>query len=222
MKGKILVLSSVIASLAISSSTATLAYLTDTDYNIATFTTGQVRVQTYTVADDRSVNVSDADVIQNATAHLCDNLLSGDECERYIFVKNTGSVDAYTRVRILVPVSLETGDPRPITLLHNNTASEEYEQRSNPMVACGNDTTALCNEYIYTRREVLSANEMTHHPVIGSMISNIVVGASSEGESGESTPVATVPPVSEIKIYTEAVQAQGFTSAEDAFTNFNN
>ena len=123
MKGKFLVLSVAIIALSIAGSATTLSYFTDSDSSVANFTIGQVKIRTITTSIARSESLSDGtslvhtdnDLIQNSLGYQeylskeCVNLLPDEngiaKCARYIFVQNTGTVPAYVRVKIQIPLN---------------------------------------------------------------------------------------------------------------------
>lgn len=236
MKIKILVLSLVVAALSTTSAEGTLAYLKDEKSIVATFTTGQVRIQIHTASIPRDIAATETDpavhntdeaIIADANAYLagyyqehCTAMLGNDECKKYTYVENIGQSDAYVRVRVLVPKSLISGEDPLITLLE--TASTEYNKHSSE-VACESDPSEQCVEYIYTRAEKLSAGEFTQHPVIDAIRYNVIATAQAEEGANE---IATSPTLdlttSNIKVYAEAIQAQGFNNASEAFAHFTN
>ena len=136
-----------------------------------------------------------------------------------MYIQNTGLSDAYVRTRIVIPQSLtasiEEGSP-PVTV--NMTDSDEYLITSNIGIECGGE---LCDEYIFTRAEVLQAGQMTTNPTLHSIVYNEVASAGTELENTEVESPTFDMATSGIKVYTEAIQAQGFASYEDAFANFN-
>ena len=243
MKGKILTLSLVAIAFSIVSSSTTLAYYIDGAETEATFTTGKVSIQNYTSSISRVSNVinpvtnqyfdnADATIAENAdnyNAYLnehCKEMLSnnGDDstCQKHIFIMNIGQNDAYVRVRILVPTNLVSGESPQITLndVHTNTASaEEYYYYESPnAISCGDNT---CKEYIYTYKQALRAGKMTHYSAVDSITYNGIADVGAQGENQGATSQALDLTSSQIRVYTEAIQVQGFDNATQAFTNFN-
>jgi len=92
-KKKILVLAMTLSMVAILAMGATLAYFTDVDNVTNTFTTGNVNIEIEEVFEQDS------------------ELIPGIDVEKDVFVKNTGTKDAYVRVHIAVPKILDSGDP---------------------------------------------------------------------------------------------------------------
>ncbi len=248
MRIKILVLSLVVTALSITLSTASLAYLTDTDESIATFTVGNVSIRTLTASIGRTqqindeitgeptiINYTNNDIVTSAEDYAtyltnhCTNMLSGDlstdTCAKNIFVENTGLTNAYIRVRILVPKEYVSGNSPAITL--NTTATDEYIRNipteANANCTNPNDSSTCADyEYIFTRINPLSAQQMTTNPVLESIQYNITASTSQQGENPGETISPTLDLTStNIRVITEAIQAQGFSDAVEAFTNFN-
>lgn len=240
MKIKILVLSLVVATLSIVSSVGTLAYLKDEQYSTATFTTGQVKVRNRTASIPRETTTSDAqystvttvatdaEIISSAESYSdgyfrehCTEMLTNDTCNKYTYVENTGTVDAYVRVRVLVPKSLISGESPTITL-NKNTASTEYTTVSYGDTPCEVGSSEMCEKYIFTRNQILHSGELTTNPVIESITYNAIASTQTEGVNEEATSQTLDLTNSPIKVYTEAIQAQGFATANLAFANFTN
>lgn len=228
MKGKTLVLSLVVASLAITPSTGTMAYLKDEQTTVASFTTGQVKIHTRTASIPREGN-TDAAIIANAEDYLdgyfqanCTSMIGPNAtCNKFTYVENVGTVSAYVRVRVLIPNSLISVESPPITL--NYTASTEYITVSSNNVPCSSYSSELCKEFKFTRKEPLPPGGLTINPVIDSITYNVISSTQTEGgENDEATSPNLDLSVSNIKVYTEAIQAQGFENASDAFVHYNN
>ncbi len=223
MKGKVLVLSLVIAALSITCSTSSLAYLMDVDSSVTTFTTGQIEIRTLTASIGRGSTVSDADIIDSANNYStylnnnCTNMLGGSTCDKHVFIQNTGSTSAYVRVRVLIPERLISGESPLFTF---NRSSSEFTETARTGIYCEGTSGELCTEYTFTRAAALPANTMTSQSAIDSFVYNVVATTSS---TNENTTTASEPidlTDAGIRIYTEAIQAQGFASVTDAFNNF--
>lgn len=220
MKGKILVLSSLVALLSIASSSTTLSYLTDTTESRATFTTGNVTVQTLTASVDRDdanfAAMANAETYTTYLQQNCQEMAQNDQCRMYTYIKNTGRSDAYVRIRMLIPERLLDDTSPSITI--NRTANTEYSMSTNSSVDCDNTGAELCRELIFTRTAKLSPGSMTSNSVIDSITSLVTPSTSAEGANATATSGLDL--ASTIKIYTEAIQANGFSTAAQAFENF--
>ena len=94
MKKKIFAICLVVALAATAIVGGTLAYFTDTDAATNTFTVGNVKIAIREEFDpDTAV------------------LIPGKDINKDVFVKNTGAQDAYVRVHIAIPTSVDDGDP---------------------------------------------------------------------------------------------------------------
>ena len=105
MKKKILALCLVVV-LAITAVTgATLAYFTDTDNQINTFTTGNVAIDLYEDFDN------DGNGFEKLVPATYINGQRQNNVEKEIYVKNTGSEDAFVRIHFAIPAELDCGHP---------------------------------------------------------------------------------------------------------------
>lgn len=228
MKRKILVLSLAIIAFSIADSMLTLSYFTDSDSSTASFTVGRVKIRTIAASIGRYTadsQYSDAEILQDASKYAdylnekCTNLFSDVDkpakCMRNIFVQNTGTVPVYVRVRVQIPrdaylddVDIELG------------GSKEYEvSESSGFVTCFADASKRCHEYVFTRLQPLAAGAMTTNPSMTAMTySGIAQVSTEDGEEGSSEGVNLTN--MGIKVYAQAIQAQGFSSATEAFSNY--
>lgn len=81
----------------------TLAYFTDDDDAINTFTIGNVEIDLFETPDDDGDGEWD-----NQEA----NLVPGVDIDKNVWVKNTGSNPAYIRVHLAIPSELDDGNPK--------------------------------------------------------------------------------------------------------------
>lgn len=84
----------------------TIAYFTDTDSAQNVFTTGNVAIDLY---EDFGSNSGTEKLLPATGSAQNDTLKNGIEKE--VYVKNTGSEEAYVRVHIAIPEILDNGDP---------------------------------------------------------------------------------------------------------------
>ena len=121
-KRKIVLLASALMMVAVLAVGGTLAYFTDTDTQINTFTVGNVAIDLF---EDFGGNTGIEKLMPATGSAQNDTLKNGIEKE--IYVKNTGSEDAYVRVHIAIPTILDDGDPTfnaTANTLHFNYATE--------------------------------------------------------------------------------------------------
>lgn len=153
------------------------------------------------------------------------NMMPGSNVRKNPYVKNTGSNDAYIRVRVLVPVSL-------FDVLDNGssywvgTALKEGEVTSNAVTTYTDDGNKATNvkqvtrgegeknvsyyEFDFTYTDAVKPGEITFWNVW----SNIAIN-----------PNATADDLEDVKSFNvifeaDAIQADGFANADDAFKAF--
>ena len=107
-KKKIVSLCLIVCLLATAVVGGTLAYFTDTDAQTNVFTTGNVAIDLY---EDFGDNDADGveELIPAVGSAQAGTLKNGIEKE--VYVKNTGSENAFVRVHIAIPQILDNGDP---------------------------------------------------------------------------------------------------------------
>ncbi|MBQ3475986.1 hypothetical protein IJH26_00515 [Candidatus Saccharibacteria bacterium] len=196
MRIKILVLSLVATILTVTMSSTTMSYLIDMEVSDAVFTVGNVKV----------LSVSEH-------SGVCENMQKNDTCINSLAVKNTGVSDAYVRVRVLVPEDLLSEDSPTLEI---TTANDEFVESENSIYCNGTDGD-LCKEYVSRWDDrLISDTTAAAREISFKYLLDASVSVEGEGNEGESIN----PAILGIKVYTEAIQAQGFMSAEDAFANF--
>ena len=107
-KRKIMLVAVALMMVAILGFGGTLAYLTDTDHQVNTFTTGNVAIDLYEDFDN------DKDGIEKLlpVTYFADGERNpANVVEKEVYVKNTGSELAWVRVHIAIPTILDDGDP---------------------------------------------------------------------------------------------------------------
>lgn len=219
MKGKFLVLSLAAIALSIAGSSTTLSYFTDSDSSLANFTVGNISIETTTVKSN------------------CSEMYYGDECTESITIKNTGNVPAYVRIRVLIPWEILTSydtNGYPSLFGYSFTTPDgtsivpanAYQQA--PKVTVDG---IEYGQFTITYANQLSANVATEATVLtlknyqnASATSDNVNDSECTTVEGSCSTMTTSVSVSlkdaGIIIYTQAIQAQGFSSATEAFNNF--
>lgn len=149
------------------------------------------------------------------------NMMPGSNVRKNPYVKNTGSNAAYIRVRVLVPVNLfDVLDNGPsywtsIALNEGEVTSEAVETYKKSADGYKNVTKVTRNEveyyeYDFTYTDAVKSGELTFWNVWG----NIAI-----------KETATAEDLKEIESFdvifeADAIQADGFASAADAFAAF--
>ncbi len=228
MKKKIVSLLLIVALLATAVIGGTLAYFTDTESATNTFTVGSVDIQLlesqyYTNVD----TASDEDIrnsAENYDAYLAEqgkNVVPGREFNKSIYIDNTGNNAAYVRVRMFVTrnqfnsfwfyennTALNNGELTKAIVAHYADGSTLPMADIDAVKADGNWVKL---EYIYTYTEALVAGDLTDiSPVWKYKMKDL---------DNEDVHNFTEDDL-KIEVYADAIQAEGFESAEAAFAAF--
>lgn len=278
-KKQIVALATCVSTVAIAVVGGTLAYFTDTDKEVNTFTVGNVKIELIesqyhrvnagrgngstekeplqggflfaegAVMDGNAQNTpnyttseevwsgdffSDAQIEADAATYKAEdgyfathstNMMPGSNVRKNPYVKNIGSNDAYIRVRVLVPVNLfDVLDGGPSywvgTALSEgevtSTAVKAYEDAGNKatnvkQVTRGEGEKAVTYyEFDFTYTDAVKHGELTFWNVW----SNIAIDP--DATSDDLKNVTTFDVIFEA----DAIQADGFASAADAFAAF--
>ncbi|MBQ6130602.1 hypothetical protein IJI72_02870 [Candidatus Saccharibacteria bacterium] len=215
-KLRIVVASLVFMTLCILSSTATLAYFTDTDTKVNSFTVGNAST-TLALYDDISEEPYRPFAAENYSP-----LTEGQEIPLFLQATNDGNIPVYQRFRIVIPLALADAivlDLPNCTLdpsTGNTCANEHYTISYNPSVEI--DHVPTYAEYYLTSNQVLDVNRLTAAwPTEKLIIGNIDNIDPSVFECTGSNPNTCALGIS---IHSDAVQTTGFPNALAAFANF--
>ena len=163
---------------------------------------------------------TDAQIEANAAEYTCENvqLIPGRSYHKMPYVKNTGSNDAYIRIRVMIPADLDTA------VLNSSMYTSSAMDKGEFTMAYDNSGTAdrdgvKYNVYTFTRIDPLAPGEMTYWNVWGTIhMDKTVTSAQSEeffGENG-SYPNGVFP----VLVEADAIQAEGFADAAAAWAAF--
>lgn len=158
---------------------------------------------------------TDAQIEANAAEYQCDNvkLLPGQSYHKMPYVKNIGTEDAYIRIRVMFPVTLDTAvlnssmytttalNNREFTLAYDNSASAERDG-------------VKYNVYTFTRNEALKPNEMTYWNVWGT------VHMDEDVTNEELAELFADSTTYKVLVEADAIQAEGFADVTEAFKAF--
>ena len=163
---------------------------------------------------------TDAHIEANAAEYNCENdkLLPGESYHKMPYVKNTGSEDAYIRIRVMIPADLDTAilnssmytstamNNKEFTMAYDNSGAVEREG-------------VKYNVYTFTRIDPLAAGEMTYWNVWGT----IHMDSDTTGEElaeffGEGKAYANG--VFPVLVEADGIQADGFADATAAWAAF--
>jgi len=195
----------------------TLAYLTDRDSKTNVFTVGDVRIEL------------NEDFDQGAT------LVPGVNIEKEATVKNVGKNDAWVWVKIAIPAALDNDDASK-NVIHFNFTKESVasglwnwqDDAGAWMIAEDVDIdNVLYNVYTVKYDTALKPNEETSEPVMYKVYMDYHIDIDTNGDwyhvqNGVAEKIewnSSTPPVMYVSAY--AIQADGFTSADDAIAAYN-
>lgn len=244
MKKKIIALCLVIALAATAVIGGTLAYFTDTDAKTNTFTAGGVKIEliekqrnedsTALVDFENGKNLmplvgsaqGEQEIVDGVKLPTAENYV-----DKIISIKNTGVSDAYVRVFVAVPTALQNGQtpnaPRYDVLHWNFNGDSCADGEWTDEIVVANPTVIDGVEYkIYSRTytTALEAAEVTATPAYIGFYLDKTVDMNADGEytvNWGNGPEVIDYDLSEgvtIPVFAQAVQADGFASAEAAFT----
>ena len=163
---------------------------------------------------------TDAQIEANAAAYKCENvkLLPGESYHKMPYVKNTGSEDAYIRIRVMIPADLDTAilnsSMYTSTALNNKEFTMAYDNSG-----AVERNSVKYNVYTFTRIDPLAAGEMTYWNVWGT----IHMDSDTTGEElaeffGEGKPYANG--VFPVLVEADGIQSDGFADAAAAWAAF--
>lgn len=225
----------------------TLAYFTDTKSADNTFTVGNVKIDLLESSLHRenagiangatsdselwsdveklgSNNTSpykagdtfytDDQIKANAREYKCENveLNPGEYYHKMPYVVNTGKNAAYIRIRVMIPANLDTAilnsSMYTTTALNNKEFTMAYDSTGTV-----ERDGVMYNVYTFTRIDPLAAGEMTYWNVWGTI--HMDTTATNE-QIAQLLPNGTF----NVLVEADAIQADGFANATDAFAAF--
>lgn len=163
---------------------------------------------------------TDEQIKANAATYTCDDvkLAPGQSYHKMPYVVNTGKNDAYIRIRVMIPADLDTAilnsSMYTTTALNNKEFTMAYDSTG----TVERDGVKY-NVYTFTRIAPLAAGEMTYWNVWGTIhMDTDVTNEEIASLFGEGKPYAdgTFP----VLVEADAIQADGFANATDAFAAF--
>lgn len=243
MKKKILTICLIVALAATAIIGGTLAYFTDTDKATNTFTAGGVEIAL--IEQQRNANSTELVPFENnknlmpivGSAQGEQETVGGvvlPTAENYVdkimTIKNTGVSDAYVRIFVAVPTALQNGQtpnaPRYDVLHWNFNGDSCAEGQWTDEIVVANPTVINGVEYkIYSRTytTALKANDVTATPAYIGFYLDKTVDMNADGKytvdwgNGPELIDYDLSQGVEIPVFAQAIQADGFDSAEAAF-----
>ena len=163
---------------------------------------------------------TDAQIEADAAAYKCENvkLLPGESYHKMPYVKNTGTEDAYIRIRVMIPADLDTAilnsSMYTSTAMNNKEFTMAYDSTGTV-----ERNSVKYNVYTFTRIDPLAAGEMTYWNVWGT----IHMDSDTTGEElaeffGEGKPYANG--VFPVLVEADGIQSDGFANATAAWAAF--
>lgn len=225
MKKKFLAFAMVFALAAVAVVGGTMAYFTDKDAKDNTFTVGNVNV-----ALVEQQNGIDKETNQPALVPFEDGKVlmpgSNNAVDKIVSVKNTGSNDAYVRVKITVPAAIKD----VVKLVPSRSV---YWDNLLATDSISDDELTGDRTYTVIYSEIVAPNAVTEE-VLSKVYLEDTLNYENDGEGdngyyfvvtnddGTTTrEYITLDPQSVvINVVAEAIQADGFTSATDAFVAY--
>ena len=243
MKKKLTAIFLCVALVAIAVVGATLAYFTDTDEATNTFTAGGVKIAL--VEQQRSADHQTlVPFEQNKNLMPIVGSAQGEQetvggvklptaknyVDKIMTIKNTGVSDAYVRIFVAVPTALQNGQtpnaPRYDVLHWNFNGDSCAEGQWTDEIVVANPTVIDRVEYkIYSRTytTALKADEVTATPAYIGFYLDKTVDMNADGDytvdwgNGPEVIDYDLSEGVEIPVFAQAIQAEGFASAEAAF-----
>lgn len=186
---------------------ATLAYLTDTDAQVNTFTNGNVYIDLWEDFGDND----DAGIEKLLPAVTATDGSIRNAVEKEVYVTNTGSEDAYVRVHIAIPTRLVSPDE----LLHVvRTPGTDVD----PYWNWATNTAAVeIDEVDYTVYTLTYGSKLAPDEVTVDAIAQVYLDGTVDNDKINALNTALG---SEWKVYVcaQAAQTEGFDSAKQALT----
>ena len=163
---------------------------------------------------------TDDQIKADAAQYKCENvkLNPGQSYHKMPYVVNTGANDAYIRIRVMFPANLDTAilnsSMYTTTALKNGEFTMDYDKTG----TVERDGIKY-NVYTFTRIDPLKSEEMTYWNVWGTVhMDSDVTNKEIEALFGEGKAYAdgTFP----VLVEADAIQADGFANATEAFAAF--
>lgn len=163
---------------------------------------------------------TDAQIEANAKDYKCENvkLNPGQSYHKMPYVKNTGANDAYIRIRVMIPANLDTAILNSSIYTTTALNNKEFTMAYDDSGTVDRDGVKY-NVYTFTRIDPLAAGKMTYWNVWGTVhMDSDVTNEEIASLFGEGKPYAdgTFP----VLVEADAIQADGFANATDAFAAF--
>ena len=165
---------------------------------------------------------TDAQIETNAQEYKCENvkLNPGQSYHKMPYVKNTGANDAYIRIRVMFPADLDTAILNSSMYTTTAIKSGEFTFAYDSSGTVEREGIKY-NVYTFTRVDPLKAGELTYWNVWGTV--HMDAGVTNEKlanlfGAGKTYADGTFP----VLVEADAIQADGFANAGEAWKAFDN
>lgn len=160
-------------------------------------------------------------IVADAKEYKCNNvkLNPGQSYHKMPYVKNTGANDAYIRIRVMIPADLDTAILNSSMYTSTALNNKEFTMAYDNSGTVDRDGIKY-NVYTFTRIDPLAAGELTYWNVWGTVhMDTDVTNEELNSLFGEGKPYAdgTFP----VLVEADAIQADGFANAAEAWEAFN-
>lgn len=163
---------------------------------------------------------TDEQIKADAATYKCENvkLNPGESYHKMPYVENTGVNDAYIRIRVMIPADLDTAILNSSMYTSTAMNSGEFTYAYDASGSAVRDDIKY-NVYTFTRTKALKPGELTYWNVWGTIHMDAdVTNEEIEALFGEGKAYAngTFP----VLVEADAIQADGFATAAEAFVAF--
>lgn len=164
---------------------------------------------------------TDAQIEADAAKYECDNvkLNPGQSYHKMPYVKNTGANDAYIRIRVMIPADLDTAILNSSMYTSTALIKQEFTMAYDDSGTVDRDGIKY-NVYTFTRVEPLLPKELTYWNVWGTVHMDAdVTNEELDSFFGEGKSYANG--IFPVLVEADAIQADGFANADEAWKAFN-
>ena len=163
---------------------------------------------------------TDEQIKADAATYKCENvkLNPGQSYHKMPYVKNTGKNDAYIRIRVMIPADLDTSILNSSMYTSTALNNKEFTMAYDDSGTVDRDGVKY-NVYTFTRIDPLAPGALTYWNVWGTIHMDAdVTNEELAGffGAGKAYPESTFP----VLVEADAIQADGFATAAEAFVAF--
>ena len=229
MKKKILVLSLVAALVAIAAVGGTLAWFMDDDSATNVFTVGSIEIEQIEVFDETTAQL--LPIVPNDTATRSDD---ANFIEKDVSVKNVGRNAAFVQTFVAVPAALDNNDIIVINEVNTDKWTKVQDNATEYFATTTIEGKAY-NVYLYRYNTALAAGTAQQESVTELLMDGVYIPSNVDMDvttdvndnqvgyfkDANGVYISEFNALGELNIYvaTQAVQVEGFASAEAALNS---